>query len=113
MDAVKRRMVRAGVVVAAHIQVTGCAGTCEVGVIERDGVDLRRVRVSDSCSNDASKCRVRLNDLRATGAQRDAEEMHLAGAPIQDRRMGDAAEVPPRVQLNVRVTLGCPLADAE
>ena len=40
MDAVKRRMVRAGVVVAAHIQVTGCAGTCEVGVIERDGVDI-------------------------------------------------------------------------
>ena len=69
MDTVKRWMVRAGVVVAAHIQVTGCAGTCEVGVIERAGVDLRRVRVSDSCSNDASKCRVRLNDLRATGAR--------------------------------------------
>ena len=93
MDAVKRWMVRAGVVVAAHIQVTGCAGTCEVGVIERAGVDLRRVRVSDSCGNDASKCRVRLDDLRATGAQRDAEEMHLAGAPIQDSRIGDTAEV--------------------
>ena len=93
MDAVKRWMVRAGVVMAAHIQVTGSAGTGEVGVIERAGVDLRRVRVSDSCGNDASKCRVRLDDLRATGAQRDAEEMHLAGAPIQDSRIGDTAEV--------------------
>ena len=36
MDAVKRWMVRAGVVMAAHIQVTGSAGTGEVGVIERN-----------------------------------------------------------------------------
>ncbi len=42
---------------------------------------------------DASKSRVRLKDLPATGAQRDAKEMHLPGAPVQDRRIGDAAEV--------------------